>query len=116
MSDYRIRQATLADADVLVRHRTAMFEDMGVAIDREAVGTAFRAWLMEHMPTDRYLAWIVENSSNEVVSGGGISIIQWPPGPWDLGGRLAFVYNVYTEPAHRARGLARLVMRAIHDW
>jgi GNAT superfamily N-acetyltransferase len=33
-----------------------------------------------------------------------------------MGNRLAFVYNVYTEPAHRRRGLARLVMDAIHAW
>ena len=32
------------------------------------------------------------------------------------GHRLAFVYNVYTEPAHRRRGLARLIMDAIHAW
>jgi GNAT superfamily N-acetyltransferase len=30
--------------------------------------------------------------------------------------RLAFVYNVYTEPAHRRRGLARRVMDAMHHW
>jgi GNAT superfamily N-acetyltransferase len=39
-----------------------------------------------------------------------------PPGPQSIGDRLAFVYNVYTEPPHRRRGLARLVMEAIHAW
>ena len=29
---------------------------------------------------------------------------------------MAFVYNVYTEPAHRRRGLARMIMDAIHAW
>ena len=33
-----------------------------------------------------------------------------------MGSRLAFVYNVYTEPAHRRRGLARAIMDAIHTW
>jgi GNAT superfamily N-acetyltransferase len=33
-----------------------------------------------------------------------------------MAGRLAFVYNVYTEPAHRRRGLARRIMATIHDW
>ena len=41
----------------------------------------------------------------------------WPPGPTPgRGDRLAFVYNVYTEPAHRKQGLARLVMETIHAW
>ena len=48
--------------------------------------------------------------------GGGITIIPWPPGPQYAGDRLAFVYNVYTEPAHRRRGLARRIMEAIHHW
>ena len=46
----------------------------------------------------------------------GITILPWPPGPRYLGGRLAFVYNVYTEPGHRQRGLGRLVMETIHEW
>jgi GNAT superfamily N-acetyltransferase len=51
-----------------------------------------------------------------VAAGGGITISPWPPGPRYAGDRLAFVYNVYTEPAHRRRGLARRVMETIHDW
>ena len=43
-----------------------------------------------------------------------MTIIPWPPGPRYPGGKLAFVYNVYTEPAHRGRGLARRIMAAIH--
>ena len=55
-------------------------------------------------------------TSATVVAGGGATIVPWPPGPRYLGESLAFVYNVYTEPAHRRRGLARRVMSAIHDW
>jgi GNAT superfamily N-acetyltransferase len=52
----------------------------------------------------------------DVVAGGGATIVPWPPGPQYLGNKLAFVYNVYTEPGHRRRGLSRLVMNAIHAW
>ena len=45
-----------------------------------------------------------------------MTVIPWPPGPSYAGDRLAFVYNVYTEPAHRRRGLARMVMDAMHAW
>ena len=33
-----------------------------------------------------------------------------------MGDKIAVVYNVYTEPAHRRRGLARLIMNTIHAW
>ena len=113
--DYRIRPATLADADVMVRHRVAMFTEMGVPLDAAVLEPAFRAWLEDVMPAGTYRAWLVE-AGGEIAGGGGITILPWPPGPRYVGDRLAFVYNVYTEPAHRRRGLARLIMDTIHDW
>ena len=115
MSDYRIRDASLDDVDVLVHHRVAMFQDMGVPLDAAAVGGAFRPWLLDMMPKGLYRAWLVESGSR-VIAGGGITILPWPPGPRYFSGRLAFVYNVYTEPDHRHRGLGRMVMEAIHAW
>jgi GNAT superfamily N-acetyltransferase len=114
--DYRLRPATLADQDALVHHRIAMFADMGVPLDAETLDPAFRSWLGRMMPAGTYRAWLVETPGGAIVGGGGMTIVPWPPGPRYLGDRLAFVYNVYTEPAHRGRGLARLVMTAIHDW
>lgn len=114
--DYRIRPATLADTDVLSRHRIAMFTDMGVPLDAASLDRSFRDWLAEVMPAGTYRAWLAETPDGEVAGGGGITILPWPPGPRYMGNRLAFVYNVYTEPAHRRRGLARLMMDAIHDW
>ena len=120
---YRVRPATVEDADALVRHRIGMFTDMGVPLDVEALDRAFRLWLAETMPAGVYRAWVTEVSSRPagrtsatIVAGGGITILPWPPGPRYMGSRLAFVYNVYTEPAHRRRGLARSIMDAIHAW
>ena len=115
-ADYRVRPATLADANVLVRHRVGMFTDMGIAMDAAALEAAFGAWLAEMMPAGTYRAWLVETAEGTVVGGGGITILPWPPGPRYPGDRLAFVYNVYTDPPHRRRGLARLVMDAIHTF
>jgi GNAT superfamily N-acetyltransferase len=115
--------------DVLVHHRVGMFTDMGVPMDVAALETAFRAWLSAMMPLATYRAWLVETHLDQgdaaqgaggvspvVVAGGGITILPWPPGPRYMGDRLAFVYNVYTEPDHRRRGLARLIMETIHGW
>jgi GNAT superfamily N-acetyltransferase len=115
-TDYHVRGATLADADTLVRHRIAMFTDMDVPLDARQLERAFRIWIGETMPAGTYRAWLAEDAAGNVGAGGGITIIPWPPGPQYGGDRLAFVYNVYTEPAHRRRGLARLIMATIHDW
>jgi GNAT superfamily N-acetyltransferase len=113
--EYRVREASLADMDALVRHRIAMFTDMGIRLDEPALDRAFRAWLAHTLPAGTYRAWLVEDASGRVVAGGGMTILPWPPGPMYMGDRLAYVYNVYTEPAHRRQGLARRLMDAIHS-
>jgi GNAT superfamily N-acetyltransferase len=112
--DYIVREATLADADALVRQRIAMFTDMSVPLDTDALARVFRAWLAETMPSGVYRAWLVEDARGEAVAGGGLTVLPWPPGPRYLGDRLAFVYNVYVDPARRRQGLGRLVMETIH--
>jgi GNAT superfamily N-acetyltransferase len=121
MPTYTVRRASLDDRDTLVRHRVRMFEDMGTLSAADpataALTTAYAAWLQDHLPRGSYIAWLVDahdDGTIEPVAGGGMTIIPWPPGPHYGGTRLAFVYNVYTEPEHRGRGLARRVMSEIH--
>ena len=38
------------------------------------------------------------------------------PSPSSPAGRFGFVFNVCTDPAHRGRGHARAVTRALLDW
>jgi len=113
---YRVRESTVDDVEVLVHHRLAMFREMGSTFDEPTIARLSREWLLKTMPPGTYRAWVVERAARDIVAGGGFTLIPWPPGPSPLTGQVAFVYNVYTEPAHRRRGLARLVMTAIHDW
>ena len=105
MPDYRVRTATLADLDTLVRHRLAMFTEMGTTFDAPLIDGRFRAWLREMVPSGEYRAWLCEAEGGEIAAGVGITLLKWPPGPSPLRTeRIAFVYNVYTELPHRKRG------------
>src|SRR5207253_9571536 len=98
-----------------VHHRVSMFTAMGVETNEPLMRRTFSAWLHEQLPAGTYRAWLVE-ADGVVVAGAGMTQLTWPPGPRDFSGRLPIVYNVYTEPAHRRRGLARALMEAIHQW
>lgn len=113
---YLIREATLADIPAILRHRQAMFVEMGQRGDDEEVNERFAFWLRQAMIRQEYFGWLIETVTGEIVAGGGLDLLPRPPSPLDLNEQWAFVYNVYTEPPHRRRGLARQLMSTIHQW
>jgi GNAT superfamily N-acetyltransferase len=117
MSDYQVRAATPDDLAVVLHHRRRMFEDMGFtdpgALDRmTAVSTPLIA---RGLADGSYQGWLAEAAGAHVVAGGGVILVEFQPHPRDPQARRAFVVNMFTEPEHRRRGLARLVMQAILD-
>ena len=114
----RLRRATPADAAVIGHHRARMFADMGeldgVSVaDLEAASVADVRGLLER---GEYFGWLAEVDEG-VVAGAGAMWRRLLPRGRELGVRReAYVLNVYTEPAYRGRGIARMVMEAVIDW
>ena len=117
-SDYRIRVATAADAAVIARHRVAMFRDMRALDERDAgaLHDAALDYLGRALASGAYRGWVVEHDGT-VVAGGAIIVSPGLPRPENLrGDDEAYLLNVYTEPAHRRRGLARRLMEEMLAW
>jgi GNAT superfamily N-acetyltransferase len=112
---YEVRPATIADIPHIAGHREQMFREMGIHADFADMGAATELWLRHAIPAKTYLAWIATTDRGDIAAGGGLIVIPWPPGPISLDPRCGFVFNVYTQPAHRKQGLARRLMDAIHD-
>ena len=113
---YQIRAATLADIPQIVAHRERMFRDMELPAKYDEMARAFEVWLQQALPSQTYLGWMASTDTGDIAGGAGLIVIPWPPGPISLDPRCGFVFNVYTEPAHRKQGLARRMMDAIHDY
>jgi len=113
---YRIRPAHVADIPQVVAHREQMFSDMGIPAEFGAMAQATEAWLRSAIPSRTYLGWLAVSDQGAVVAGGGLIVIPWPPGPMTMDPRCGFVFNVYTDPAHRKQGLARRLMDTMHEW
>jgi GNAT superfamily N-acetyltransferase len=113
---YQIRVTTLADIPSVVAHREQMFRDMGIPAQFEAMATATATWLEAAIPSQTYRGWLAVTDADVVVAGGGLIVIPWPPGPMTMDPRCGFVFNVYTDPAHRKQGLGRRLMETMHDW
>lgn len=118
IAPYRLRPATAADIAVVAHHRVAMFRDMGILPDGDegplAAGSA--RFLARAIPAADYRGWLAALDGT-VVAGAGVVLRPLLPRPGHLdGGIEAYVLNVYTEPEHRRRGLARALMAAVLDW
>jgi GNAT superfamily N-acetyltransferase len=115
---YTLREATLADAPTLARQRWSMFEELGDAAagERAEIEAAIGRYLAEAMPAGSFRAWLVE-ADGAPVAGGGLQLRPLVPRPgYTRGEPEAIVLSIWTDPAHRRRGLAGRVMAAIMEW
>lgn len=112
-----IRPITLDDAAQVTEHRHRMFVDAGKPDDAKlrAMSDAFLEWVKPKIQAGQYFGWFAEEQG-QVVSGVGMMVIEWPPHPLHLEPLRGYILNVYTEPAHRGRGLAkRLTQMAMQE-
>jgi GNAT superfamily N-acetyltransferase len=116
--EYAIRLAEPGDAELVARQRASMFRDMGAVSPEESdlLRKASEPWLFDLLTNGGYRGWLVEHERT-VVAGGGLFVQTLGPVPGCYRvGRWGHIANMYTEPAHRRRGLARRLMETILDW
>nr|WP_315597114.1 GNAT family N-acetyltransferase [uncultured Cupriavidus sp.] len=99
------------DLELVCRHREAMFQEAGFAADTLRTMTLhFRDWLRPRLLDGSYFGFLLMNGRRPV-AGIGLMLIDWPPHPaHPEQSRRGYVLNVYVEPLHRKRGLARQLM------
>jgi GNAT superfamily N-acetyltransferase len=127
---FSIRIATADDAAAIAHHRVSMFTDMGVLAPEWAPRLAEMtcAFVSAAIPAGEYVGWLAHPADDRarIVAGAGAQVRRVLPFPFrgpgspaggGVGqGRQAIVLNVYTEPAFRRRGLARLLMNETIAW
>ena len=115
-----IRRATLdvSDIEAIVRHRRAMFHDMGYSDDSslDAMSVRFRPWLRGKMESGEYLTWFALAPDSSIASGLGLWLMDWPPHMVGASQRRGNILNVYTEPSYRRQGMARALMQVALEW
>jgi GNAT superfamily N-acetyltransferase len=110
--DYQIRTASASHVDLIVNHRRRMFVDAGEPDDERMaeISRAFRDWLSGRLADGRYLEWLCM-ADDQVVGGFGMVVLDWPPGPLHVAPGRGYLLNMYVDPEHRRKGLARRLMR-----
>ena len=114
----RVRVAEVRDIPPMIGLRRMMFESMGFAdpVTLAASDAACVDYFARAIPSGQYRGWVAETPEGEVVASGGLVVDRHPPTPENLDGRIAYIMNVATDPAHRRRGLARRIFAEIIRW
>jgi GNAT superfamily N-acetyltransferase len=115
---YLLRTAGPDDAGVIAQHRSQMFVAMELLSPSEVVAmiAATEPWISELLSRGEYMGWLLERD-RQVVAGGGLHLSEIGPVPGALRvGSVAHIANVYTLPAHRGLGLARLLLEEMLSW
>lgn len=116
---YQTRLAVPDDADLIATHRAQMYSDMGAVNEEESerLRDASQPYLRILLESGQYVGWLVQDLNHGVVAGAGVTCRELAPHPGCYGvGRLASIGNVYTVPAHRRRGIARMLMETSLGW
>ena len=119
---FLVRPATMADVDVLARHRADMFRDMGrlPANMHVAMVDASRPYIARLLSEGAYHAWLASPADDPatIAGGAGLQLRSVMPGIRQFGDVTeiastlqGIIVNVYTEAAWRRRGIAALLMR-----
>jgi GNAT superfamily N-acetyltransferase len=121
---FRIRRATVQDADIIAWHRARMFQDMGDVSDDgfEILRSKARLRLKEWLESSDYIGWLATPADKQetVVGGAGIQLQRILPRPRDASiigeSRQGTIVNVFTERQWRRRGIAGRLVKEIIAW
>jgi len=106
-----VRNVGAEDLELICRHREMMFQEAGFAAGLLRTMTDhFRSWLRPRLADGSYFGYLLVDAGRPV-AGVGLMLIDWPPHPaHPAQDRRGYVLNVYVEPMHRRRGLAKQLM------
>lgn len=112
-----LREATAADAALLVSARRRMFEDMGEVSDDSLaqIDAGFERWLLPRIADGSAGGWIAEEDG-EWVGAVTVSHDEVPPSRSNPTGRQSYLFGLWVRHDRRRRGIARaIVERCIAD-
>ena len=117
MLDFVIREGRRDELPLIVYHRREMFREMGYT-DAQQLAELDRSseeFFGQALAEGTYRAWWIDKDGT-VVAGGGVLILPFQPGPRDPRPERPWIVNVFTEPAYRRMGLARVLMTEMVEW
>ncbi|HEY7438103.1 MAG TPA: GNAT family N-acetyltransferase [Acidimicrobiia bacterium] len=112
------RIATPGDFEELIRMGAVMLSSMGIEPDVDTWHDRAVEVLRAELASGTAAAFVVDapDQPGQLIASGVVLVHQRLPTAENPDGRVGHVQWVATERAHRRKGLATVIMRAIIDW
>ena len=107
------RRATVNDAELITRHRKAMFADMRDAPEPvlDEMARNFEPWVRRMIAEEKYVGWITSDGKAAIGSA-GLLLLDWAPHFLDPAcDQRGYILNVFVEPEFRGRGIAKALTK-----
>jgi GNAT superfamily N-acetyltransferase len=113
----RIRLATVADLSTLVRHRRAMFAEMGEKDERDMArhDRVYRQWARVRLRRGELVGFVAE-VNGKTAGSGCVWLQERQPRPGLDHPCVPYLLSMFTEPDFRGCGIATRIVKAAHDW
>jgi ribosomal protein S18 acetylase RimI-like enzyme len=108
---FRIRQAEATDLEVLVDLRLMFLEEVNGGPAPDGLRESLHGYFTRTLASGEFRAWLAvsnvtrDTHAEQIVGTSGLVFMSRPPSHTNLGGRDAYIMNMYTLPACRGRGI-----------
>ena len=99
------------DLETFIRMRITQLREEGATEDLDLV-PALMDYYHRHMADGTFVSWLAVDEGR-IVGTSGMSFVEKPPYFGCPTGRVGLLSSMYTDPAHRRRGIARELLRRV---
>jgi GNAT superfamily N-acetyltransferase len=117
-SKFTVRKASVPDLAILAKQRNAMFKEMfpDLPLNYQAYEKRFKSWAREMLRQKRFVPFVVTDASGKAVAGGSLWLRENLPSPRYQGTLQPYLMSMFTEKAHRRKGLATMIVKEAIEW
>lgn len=113
---FSIRIATKDDITELVELRIELLQEVRGEVTDDCLDT-YRDYLgnyfQKHLIEDTFLAWLAVDEQETIIASSSLAIIVKQPQLWNLTGEESYIFNMYTKPEWRRKGIGKILLEKL---
>jgi GNAT superfamily N-acetyltransferase len=126
INQFSIRRSTLRDIEILVSHRSKMWQEITKSSSSSSRhlrfdSDAYRNWLFKMIAERRYVGFVAVTDGGRIIGSGGLWLheVPWYPRKESMKKKKLeepYLFSMYTEPEYRGKGIGTSIVKEAMKW